>query len=225
MGICNSKPKAKSELFTGYKPVPMKLANETLKSICKIKMQKGAYTTIYGTGFFMNISNSSKYLVTNYHVISKSNINYDIEIEIHNHKKMKLNPYNRDIKFYPQPKDITLIEIKPYDEIYSEIKFLDYDKNFTTRGYGIYKDIDVYSIEHPLGNDAACASGQIKNIIGFEFEHSIPTDNGSSGCPIIILNDNINLIQVIGIHKEANPSKKLNGGTFIVEIFKDNNGK
>ena len=213
---------AKSELFTGHKPVPMKVANEALKSICKIKIQKGENETIYGTGFFMNISNSLKYLVTNCHIISDYRIKYDIEIEIHNHKKMKLNSNNRDIKFYPKPKDITLIEIKQYDEIYSDIKFLDYDADYFNRGYGIYKDIDVFSIEHPLGDDAACASGQIKNIIGFEFEHSIPTDNGSSGCPIILLNNNINLIQVIGIHKEAIYSKQLNSGTFIGEIFNNN---
>ena len=29
----------KSELYTGHKPIPMKIANEVLKSICKIKIR------------------------------------------------------------------------------------------------------------------------------------------------------------------------------------------
>ena len=246
MGICESKPNVKyitenvnqiqfkpqnnsiiktinkSELYTGHKPIPMKIANEVLKSICKIKIRTKEEKIKYGTGFFMNISQSSKYLITNYHVISKKNLNDDIEIEIHNHKNMKLNLHNRDIKYYPKPKDIVIIEIKNDDEIYNDIQFLDYDSNYNKKGYLIYNNIDVFCVEHPLGNESACASGQIITISDFEFEHSIPTNNGSSGSPIILLNNNINLIQVIGIHKEANYSKKLNCGTFIGEIFKNN---
>ena len=56
----------------------------------------------------------------------------------------------------------------------------------------------------------------------YEFEHNIPTDSGSSGCPIILLNNNINLCQVIGIHKEADLRKNVNCGTFIGEIFNIN---
>ena len=52
-----------------------------------------------------------------------------------------------------------------------------------------------------------------------EFDHNISTDKGSSGCPIILLNNNINLIQVIGIHKEGDKKHNINGGTFIGEIF------
>ena len=96
-----------------------------------------------------------------------------------------------------------MIEIKESDEIYNDIEFLDYDLNYTKNGYSIYKDIDVFSVEHANGKDASFASGRIINIYECEFDHNIPTDNGSSGCPIILLNDNINLIQVIGIHKEG----------------------
>ena len=61
------------------------------------------------------------------------------------------------------------------------------------------------------------------NIIDdYEFKHNIPTDSGSSGCPIILLNNNINLCQVIGIHKEADLRKNVNCGTFIGEIFNNN---
>ena len=133
---------------------------------------------------------------------------------------MKLELKDKYIKYMAKPKDITIIEIKAIDK---EIEFLDYDMNYKNKGYIIYKDIDIFTIEHPFGEDASCASGTIIKIKEYEFDHDIDTEQGSSGCPIIILNNNINLIQVIGIHKEANYSKKLNCGTFIGEIFNDNN--
>ena len=206
------------EKIIGPKPIPLDIVDKAKKSICKImvKINNSAY---FGTGFFMNISESKKYLITNYHIINPDVINNDIIIGIHNNKKMKLNFNNRDIKYFPEPKDITIIEMKNYDDIYNDIKFLDYDINYIQRGYNIYKKVDVFSIEHPLGNSAACAGGQILHLNEFEFAHNISTNKGSSGCPIILLNNNINSIQVIGIHKEEDDSDDFNYGTFIGEIF------
>lgn len=135
---------------------------------------------------------------------------------------MKFKLDNRYIKYFPKPKDITIIQMKKYDEIFEDIELLDYDLNYK-KGYMIYKNVDIFSIEHPLGKEAACASGKIIDVIDFEFEHNVPTDKGSSGCPLILLNNNLNIIQVIGIHKEADNKKKLNYGTFIGEIFNENN--
>ena len=213
-------------LFSDNNPIPMNIANQVLKSICKIIIKR-INGNIYGTGFFMKLgkSNNNKYLITNYHIISPETIKEDIEIEIYNQKKMKLVYNNRYVKYYPKPKDITIIEIKNNDKIYGEIQLLEYDLNYRL-GYKIYKNVNVFSIEHPLGEDAACASGKIKDINNFEFDHNIPTDDGSSGCPIILLNNNINIIQVIGIHKLADYSRKVNCGTFIGEILKkDSEGK
>lgn len=101
----------KEEMNTGHKPVPIKIVNKVMKSICKITIKKKS-NDITGTGFFMNVSNSQKYLLTNYHVINPEIINEIIEIEIHNQQKMILNLENRDIKYIKRPKDITAIEIK-----------------------------------------------------------------------------------------------------------------
>ena len=120
---------------------------------------------------------------------------------------------------------MAIIEIKEKDEIYNDIIFLDYDYNGIHKGYSIYKEVDVFSIEHPNGKDASCASGMIINIFEYEFDHNIATDKGSSGCPIILLNNNINMIQVIGIHKEGDKKNKINGGTFIGEIFNNDLNK
>ena len=121
---------------------------------------------------------------------------------------MKLEFKNRIRKYMEQPKDISIIEIKESDEIYEDIEFLDYDLNYEKKGYIKYKGADIFSIEHPYGEDASCASGRVVEINDFEFDHNISTDNGSSGCPILLLNNNINLIKVIGIHKNGDYSKK-----------------
>ena len=204
----------------GHKPIPMKIANQIMNSICKITIKKEG-GIIYGTGFFMNISDSQQYLITNFHIINPSVINEDIEIEIWNHKKMHLNIINRDIKYIKKPKDITIIEIKKTDSIFNDVYILDYDTTYINKGYKIYKNTDIFSIEHPYGDDASCASGTVVEINDYEFDHNVSTDNGSSGCPILLLNNNINLVKVIGIHKNADTEKKINGGTFIGEIFKE----
>ena len=92
---------------------------------------------------------------------------------------------------------------------------------YKQKGYLIYKNVDVFSIEYPHGQEAESASGKIININGNEFEHNIPTEQGSSGSPIILLNSNKNFIQVIGIHKNANTFKHKNGGSFIGVIIEE----
>ena len=223
MGICksNSTKKRKDKLSTGHKPIPVDMANKIIRSICKITAtydNSDRYT--FGTGFFMNI-NSLNYLITNNHVISKDIIYKNIEIKIHNNNIFKLKLENRDIQSFPLPIDITIIEIKRYDYIYNDIIFLDYDNNFINNGYSMYKMVDIFTVAHPSREDASCASGKVVNIENFEFEHDIDTDSGASGAPIILLNNNNNVIQVIGIHKGADTEDNINVGTFIGEIIKN----
>ena len=182
--------------------VPVNIIIKATKSVCKITI-KGNEGKIYGTGFFMKVSNTKKYLVTNYHVISEKNINDDIEIEIYNEKTMKLNLNNRKIEYFPRPKDITIIEIKNTDEIYNDILFLDYDRNYVEGYKNIYQNVPIFLIQHPNGQSAEHASGTIVNVYDFEFDYDISTKNGSSGSPIMLYTKDINSIQVIGIHKEA----------------------
>ena len=138
---------------------------------------------------------------------------------------MKLNFNNRKYKFFGRDKDITLIELKVSDEIYKYIDFLDYDIKFINYGYKIYKDEDVFTIEHPIGSDSSCGSGKILKVENWEFEHTIPTEEGSSGCPILLLRNDINSVKVIGIHKSFNICEKIKYGTFIGETIKDFNSK
>jgi surface protein len=222
--ILNEENK-KDEANTGHKGVPIKISIKVMKSICKItiKYKSKEKKNKTGKGFFMKISDSLNYLITNYHVINPKETDEIIEIEIHNQKNMTLNLENRNIIYIEKPKDITAIEIKETDEIYDDIEFLNYDMNYKHNGYSMYKGADILTVGHPNGDDAACASGTIVEIYDYEFDHNISTEDGSSGSPIILLNNNINLIQVIGIHKNADNITKLNGGTFIGELFKEIN--
>ena len=85
----------------------------------------------------MKFSNSLKCMITNYHVISEDSINKNIELEIYNQKIIKLILKNRFIHYFEKPKDITIIEIKEFDDIFPDIEFLDYDSNFIQNGYKI----------------------------------------------------------------------------------------
>ena len=120
--------KLENKLLDEHPSVPTNLLLEVKKSICKIIINKEHFQNI-GTGFFMKVNNSKKYLVTNYHVISDNITNDEILLHLSNEKDIKLNLKNRHIDYF-QELDITLIEIKDTDEICKEIKFLTYDLNY-----------------------------------------------------------------------------------------------
>ena len=188
--------------------------------MCKITI-KSEKENNFGNGFFLNYSDELKLLLTNYHVINPSLENANIEIEIHNKKVMNLELKNRFCKYIEVPKDIAIIEIKKSDEIYNDIEFLDYDLNYIKNGYSIYKDADIFSIEHPFGNGASFSRGKIININESDFDHDISSNYGVVGCPILLSNNNIDLIKVIGMIKNPERTKKINKGIFIGEILKE----
>ena len=216
MGICG-EDKIKKE--DDQKIIPIKKIGNLMKSICKITKEN---TKLALTGFFINSSNSIKYLITNSSIINPETNNSNNEIEIWNKKKMKLNINNRAIKILEKSKDIIAIEIKASDEIYSDIILLDYDTNYQTKGYTVYKGMDIYTIKHPFEKDSSYALGKIININNYEFEHNIPIDSGSSSYPILLSN-NINIMLIVGIQKNINNANKLNTGIFIGELFKEAN--
>ena len=254
IGICNSQNEKKNNLQTNksfnnnynarpsnnnsnfneeftkhdeiHPPVPLNLIFEAIKSVCLIILNNRKQKSV-GNGFFLNLSNTKKYLVTAGHIFKAATIESEINLQIYNNKIMKFNLINRDYLYFAEKIDILLIEMKDTDEIYNDVKFLYYDSNYE-KEYGLYKNLYVFTIEHIIGENAACASGQIIDVqkyFEYEFTHTIPTDRGSSGCPIILLNNNINIIRVIGIHISKDTKQKVNIGIFIGEILKKENSK
>ena len=194
--------------------IPLSVINKVSKSICKI-FYKENDKDINGTGFFMLLNNNVKRLITNYHVINENIDN--INIILYNNKKIKINLKKRYYGFY-QYLDITIVDIEDVNEIIKNIAFLDYDLNYI-KGYNQYINIDLFTLEYPK-NEIEVASGKIIKIINNnEFIHTIDTDYGSSGCPIILSNT----LKVVGIHKAGDKNEKINYGTFIGEIINKSN--
>ena len=228
MGISGSKPEKNEskipEMDLGRnRPIPLDVINKIVKSVFKIIIPNKT-KDFYGTGFFMKISDSEDYFITNNHVINQDILNRYIEIQLYNKKRKKLNLNDRIIKFLPNPRGITMIEIKKTDEIYNDIEFLEYDSNYT-KGYKIYQNASIIFVGYQIGGSLGNASGIIQKVNDFEFDYDISTERGSSGSPIILYTQNENSILVIGIHKEGVPNEKLNSGTFIGEIFNNEYNK
>ena len=176
-----------------------------------------------GTGFFLYDSlNGNKFLITNYHVISRDivNLNTSIEIEIFDGKKfdIELNKNAPNIKFFEKPIDITTIQINDLKEICNSIQFLEIDLNYK-KGYNIYVNNDVFILGYPFGNSVECSPGKIIQISEFKFCHNCDTNNGSSGSPIILASN----LTVIGIHLGGREDIKINFGTFLGIIFEKSN--
>ena len=66
--------------------IPFNLLFETRKSICKIVIQDNG-GLMEGTGFFMKINDSKKYLITANHIISRKRKYEKISLEIYLMKK------------------------------------------------------------------------------------------------------------------------------------------
>ena len=194
------------EIYVMNRPIPNEVINKVAKSICKISFKFNDLPS-FGTGFFMNFI-CCKFLITNYHIISEKSMNEIIEIELHNKKKVKLKLNELKINYFKDPIDATVISINNISDIIKDVDFLDYDLN---HDYSKYINEDVFTSGYAFGEKIESSSGKIVEIKDNEFSHNIATSYGFSGSPIILLNN----IKIIGIHKQANETRKINEGTFI----------
>ena len=230
MGNCETRESAPNKTYepipythnemasTSNRGLPLQTYEKTKRTICKIIINN----IFKGTGFFMKTSDSKKYLITNNSIISKDEINENIEIELYNNRKMNLNINDRLKKFLPSPKNITIIEIKNDDEIYKDILFLNYDRN-SNNDYSCYKDKEIFVLYFSKEGLIQFDIGKIILISGYEFDCNIPNDKKYDGSPIFLFNSNVNLNKAIGIYKEPSHSNNLSSGIFIREIIYDEN--
>ena len=219
----------KESILVGYPNIisyesSKKIIEQMEKNICKIKIGNEQ-----GTGFFCKIpfpdmNNMLSVLITNNHVINEKILNikdYNIEIDIkieNNIKKLNLN--NR-IKYTNKEYDITIIEIKK-NEINN---YLELDDNIindiiNNNNYNKeYIDETIYIIQYPE-NKLSVSYGILDKIQfdkNYNFNHKCSTRGGSSGSPILNINNN----KIIGIHKEGNRNKNINKGLFLNFPIKD----
>ena len=177
-------------LDTHAKPI---LKDEVLElysyesAVCKIKINGKS-----GTGFFCEINDKNipfkKALFTNYHVIN--NINDNVIIEYLN-KEYKLTLNRRIYK----NKNLDYICIEILDEdVYNNYFKID---NTIFLKKEILNGIEIFILQYPNNGQLKFDKGRILNINNDEIKHSVPTDHGSSGSPLIKRNQ-LNLI--IGMH-------------------------
>ena len=179
-----------------------KITNQMRKCVCKIYIRDLIYK---GTGFFcyIPIDNEKRIpvLITNYHVLDKSQIKREgnIIISIENDLLYKVINLDEERQLFTSEKaDITIIEIIPKkDNIYD---FLEIDSEIKNKEmFYHHKESKqfVYLLNYPNGEHIAVSIGKIESIRdNNDMIHSCFTKPGSSGSPILSL---INF-KVIGIH-------------------------
>ena len=195
------------------------------KSICKIINGNKC-----GTGFFCFInfpdrSNLLPVLITNNHILGENDISVGktINISINNDTikyNLKIDESTKTYTSNAYNYDTTIIEIKD-KKFFKDNIFLDIDQdayNFETNQIEQYKQLSVYIIQYPSSDKVKLSNGRIKNIILPEFNllHTCTTKEGSSGSPIIKLND----YKVIGIHQGYSEIDNSNEGILITKPIK-----
>lgn len=194
-----------------------KILEQMEKNICLIKSEKEI-----GTGFFCKIplSNNEKILqllITNSHTINKDIINKKdakINIRIEEDKCEKIIDLNDRTKYINEIYGITIIELKERDNIQN---FLELDERIihniiTNENLNKdYIDKTIYMIQYPEGKLSVSYSiieGIFENN-KYSFIHKCNASNGSSGSPILNINN-----KIVGMHK-VGYLNKYNIGTFL----------
>ena len=181
---------------------------------------------INGTGFFTKIpwyKDFIKVLITNNHIINEKDIQSENSfiITFNNNEKekkfIKINKKNKN--FTNKNLDITIIEITEKDEIYD---FLELDEeiinNTSLNNQQLeyynknYINQSIYILNYLNGDKIMTSYGLITDIKEHEINHNCNTDQGSSGSPILSLENN----KVIGVHYGTSNKFKYNKGSLIV---------
>ena len=205
------------------------ILNQMKETICKIKIGEKQGTGLFCKIPFPNINNMLPVFITNNHVITKDLLykkDEKISIYIENESDIKQIELNNRIKYTNEEYDITILGITENDEInnYLELDSIIIDDILNKKEKNNkYIDQTIYAIQYPEG-ELSVSFGILKNIYDdkkYNFNHKCITKDGSSGSPILCINNN----KLIGIHKEGY-SNKFNKGTFlnypIKEFIKQN---
>ena len=201
--------------------------------ICKILLLILNQRKVIGTGFFIKITNNNNkdfyFLVSANHVLTKDIIESEQSIEIITEsgksQEFDKNSRKKRIKKYLKDLDIMGMQIFDSDEIIKQkIKFLSCSTNHE-EDYSDCYEKEAFILQFPNGGDLEYASGKImdkeksKNRKKYEFFHSVDTDGGSSGSPIILFENK----KVIGVHTGFSFENEYdyNIGAFIGELYKE----
>ena len=187
--------------------------------ICKIY----GSSNFLGTGFFCIIpykGNELKVLITAKYILDRSQLLEGKVIKFELNHQLKEIDINDNRKIYSNGEyNITIIEINPDKDKIND--FLEIDKNILGEK-GMFIQQNVYTLQN-LMDIKAVSYGRILKIKEFIFGHLCSTGDGSSGSPILNLENN----KVIGVHTGYVSEKQYNLGTLlsfpIIAFNQDNN--
>jgi len=183
------------------------ITNQMEKSVCKIYKSENM-----GSGFFAQIpykDSQIKVLITNNHILEENDIQDGkiVTFSINNDiKDIKLGKGRK--KFTSEKYDTTIIEIAESDNLKDIIEYLlinDINLKYIKENNkplsnetlnNIYKKESLYTLNYLGGNEIFVSYGLLTEIRGSDIYHKCSTDFGSSGSPILSLENN----KLIGIH-------------------------
>ena len=193
------------------------ITSQMKKYVCKIYQTEKATAT----GFMCKIPYQNQLLpvlITNNHILNeeKIKIGKTIQFSFNDKKIEKTIKIDNSRKKYTNPmKDVTVVEIKEEEDKIDD--FLDIDDKDNVK----YKNKNIYVIQYKLDCKCSYNTGKITNInkgnfnhTG-DFNHNCDTDKGSSGSPLLSLENQ----KVIGLH--IGRRNNFRYGIFIKNIIKE----
>ena len=206
----------REQLINNNEPIPFDILEKCLEkktAICQISNK--------GTGFFckLNLKNKSIIgLLTNNHVLNEDKIKLGSKIEIeHNNEKKVIEITKNRFTCTNEEYDYTCIEIFENDNFNN---YFEIDGNIDTDNPDEqYKDQEIMMVQYP-NLEASFGNGKVNSIKNnYQIFHSISTEGGSSGSPIILMSASL---KIIGIHcGKSSKDKNLNRGNYMKVILED----
>ena len=197
---------------------PEQIAKQMKYSVCKIYIIDGN-----GTGFFCKVKNPNEsnfihLLITDQHVLNNQALSPGniIKISLYNEKIMKKIVISEERKIYfNEELDITCIVINPKkDDLYEPIEYLELEDNFEKDQdffNELYKNKPIYLLHYPDKDGKFVSYGIINEIKDNIIQHLCSTGKGSSGSPIILMDNK----KVIGVHYGGKKDLELNEGNLL----------
>ena len=214
------KEDIKNEKYINTSPIPVslenteKIINQMKKCVCQIHKEG------QGTGFlckipFPDASHLLPVLMTNNHVLNSDDIKEDkiITISFNNKQIIKtIKIDNTRKKFNSEELDVTFIEIKENkDGIYDFLELEDNINENEDNLKNLYKNKSIYILNYPEEKNIVVSYGMLLNIENEQIIHQCITKGGSSGSPILSLDN----FKIIGIHCGASKANNYNLGILI----------
>ena len=193
-------------------PQMNKIIEQMNKSVFKIhKTGKG----FFGTGFLCKIPFPNKYnflsfFATNYHVLGEDDLKDGCKVTININGKIKDIKINNTRNIYKNEKhDVVFIEIIDIDEININ-DCLDIDdiimENDITSLENFFTKKSIYIMHNPNGKDIVVSFGLSNNLLNDTLYHKCITYNGSSGSPILSLDNQ----KIVAIHRGSKNCQNIN---------------